>query len=213
MIQEKLNNIKKQVSENVTVVAVSKTKPEISIMDAYKSGHLDFGENKVQELCKKYENLPKNIRWHMIGHLQRNKVKFIAPFIYLIHGVDSIRLLNEINKQAKKCNREIDILLQIHIAQELTKYGFSYEEAKEILVEDNKFENVRIKGFMGMATFTNNTNQIISEFNQLNHFYNQWKDEKYLTTLSMGMSNDYNIAIGQGSNMIRIGSLIFGSRS
>ena len=213
MIVAKLKQIKDSVPENVTVVAVSKTKPVNAIEQVYKSGHLDFGENKVQDLCQKYETLPKDIRWHMIGHLQRNKVKYLAPFVHLIHGVDSERLLNEINKQGAKNNRVIDVLLQIHIAEESTKFGFSYEEAEAVLLKANALENIRINGLMGMASYTNNTIQLKREFHDLNNFYNKLQSTNNWTTLSMGMSNDYRLAISLGSNMIRVGSLIFGSRN
>jgi pyridoxal phosphate enzyme (YggS family) len=174
---------------------------------------LDFGENKVQELCQKHETLPKDIRWHMIGHLQRNKVKYIAPFVHLIHGVDSERLLSEINKQGAINNRVIDVLLQIHIAEESTKFGFSYAEAVAILSKANTFENVRIKGLMGMASYTDNNAQLTSEFSGLQDFYNKLQASNNWTTLSMGMSNDYKLAVSLGSTMIRVGSLIFGSRN
>ena len=213
MIVGKLNQIKDSIPEYVTVVAVSKTKPVNDIEQVYNSGHLDFGENKVQELCQKYEALPKDIRWHMIGHLQRNKVKYLAPFVHLIHGVDSERLLNEINKQGAKNSRVIDVLLQIHIAEESTKFGFSYEEAEAILLKANAMENVHINGLMGMASYTNDTIQLKREFQDLNNFYNKLQSTNNWTTLSMGMSNDYRLAISLGSNMIRVGSLIFGSRN
>ena len=189
------------------------TKPVDAIQQAYNAGHLDFGENKVQELCQKQETLPKDIRWHMIGHLQRNKVKYIAPFVHLIHGVDSERLLNEINKQGAKNNRIIDVLLQIHIAAESTKFGFSYEEAETMLSKANSFENVRITGLMGMASYTDNNAQLTSEFSGLQDFYIKFKKSNNWTTLSMGMSNDYKLAVSLGSTMIRVGSLIFGSRN
>lgn len=213
MIQENLLNIKASVPEHVTVVAVSKTKPAGAILEAHQSGHLDFGENKVQELCQKAETLPKDIRWHMIGHLQRNKVKYIAPFVHLIHGVDSERLLVEINKQAAKNNRIIDVLLQLHIAEETTKFGFSYEEAEAVLAHKNTLENIRIVGVMGMATFSENTAQVKAEFDGLYTFFEKWKKPLQWTTLSMGMSNDYPVAIASGSTMIRVGSLIFGKRN
>lgn len=213
MIVAKLNQIKDSIPENVSVVAVSKTKPVNDIEQVYNSGHLDFGENKVQELCQKYEALPKDIRWHMIGHLQRNKVKYIAPFVHLIHGVDSERLLNEINKQGAKNNRVINVLLQIHIAEESTKFGFSYDEAETVLLNANALENVRINGLMGMASYTDNTIQLKREFQDLNNFYNKLQSTNNWTTLSMGMSNDFRLAVNLGSNMIRVGSLIFGSRN
>ena len=213
MIVANLKQIKDDVPAAVTVVAVSKTKPTDAIQEAYDAGHVDFGENKVQELCLKHETLPKDICWHMIGHLQRNKVKYIAPFVHLIHGVDSERLLNEINKQGDKNDRIIDVLLQIHIAEESTKFGFSYEEAEAVLSKAKKLENVRITGLMGMASYTENTAQLTAEFSGLQDFYNRLKATNKWTTLSMGMSNDYKLAVDLGSNMIRVGSLIFGSRN
>ena len=213
MIVANLKQLKDDVPATLTVVAVSKTKPADAIQLAYEAGHLDFGENKVQELCQKHELLPKDIRWHMIGHLQRNKVKYIAPFVHLIHGVDSERLLNEINKQGAKNNRIIDVLLQIHIAEESTKFGFSYEEAVAILSKANTFENVCITGLMGMASYTDNNVQLTSEFSGLKDFYNKLQPSNNWTTLSMGMSNDYKLAVSLGSTMIRVGSLIFGSRN
>ena len=213
MIVTNLKQIKDDVPAALTVVAVSKTKPADAIQQAYEAGHVHFGENKVQELCQKHEKLPKDIRWHMIGHLQRNKVKYIAPFVHLIHGVDSERLLNEINKQGAKNDRIIDVLLQIHIAEESTKFGFSYEEAEAVLSKAKKLENVRITGLMGMASYTENTAQLTAEFSRLQDFYNRLKATNKWTTLSMGMSNDYKLAVDLGSNMIRVGSLIFGSRN
>lgn len=213
MIVANLKQIKDDVPAAVTVVAVSKTKPTDAIQQAYEAGHVDFGENKVQELCQKHEILPKDIRWHMIGHLQRNKVKYIAPFVHLIHGVDSERLLNEISKQGAKNDRIIDVLLQIHIAEESSKFGFSYEEVEAVLLKAKGLENVRITGLMGMASYTDNTAQLKAEFNGLQDFYNRLKATNKWTTLSMGMSNDYKLAVDLGSNMIRVGSLIFGSRN
>tara|TARA_B100001287_G_scaffold46061_1_gene35138 strand:- start:20284 stop:20937 length:654 start_codon:yes stop_codon:yes gene_type:complete len=217
MISSKIDEIKKTLPSSVVLVAVSKTKPAEMIEQAMKNGHLDFGENKVQELVDKHGTLPKNINWHMIGHLQRNKVKYIAPFIHLIHGVDSERLLIEINKQAKKNNRNIDCLLQFHIAKESTKFGFNMDEIYE-LFERKKLEdlnNINIRGVMGMATFTENKLQIEDEFKQLkNHFTtlsNKLKKDNF-NIISMGMSGDYKIAIDCGSNMVRIGSSIFGAR-
>ena len=213
MIVANLKQLKDDVPAAVTVVAVSKTKPVDAIQQAYEAGHLDFGENKVQELCQKHEILPKDIRWHMIGHLQRNKVKYIAPFVHLIHGVDSERLLSEINKQGAINNRVIDVLLQIHIAEESTKFGFSYAETEAILSKANTLENVRITGLMGMASYTDNNAQLTSEFSGLQDFYNKLQASNNWTTLSMGMSNDYKLAVSLGSTIIRVGSLIFGSRN
>lgn len=217
MISSKIDTIKKSIPSLVTLVAVSKTKPIEMIVEAMETGHLDFGENKVQELVNKYETLPKNIKWHMIGHLQRNKVKYIAPFVHLIHGADSERLIDEINKQGKKNNKNIDCLIQFHIAKESTKFGFNIEEINEV-IEKGKLEewsNVNIRGVMGMATFTKDTNQIKEEFNLLNKYFNQLQnklDKKSFDVISMGMSGDYKIALECGSNMIRIGSSIFGNR-
>ena len=217
MISFKIDEIKSTIPKEVTLVAVSKTKPASMIEQGMKNGHLDFGENKVQELVEKHDKLPKNIKWHMIGHLQRNKVKYIVPFVHLIHGVDSERLLNEINKQGGKINRKIDCLLQFHIANESTKFGFKIEEVQEI-IDSNKiseWKNINIRGVMGMATFTNDTNQIKEEFELLQTNYNLLCEQLPKTTfniLSMGMSGDYSTAIKCGSNMIRIGSSIFGSR-
>lgn len=203
---------------NTTLIAVSKTKPIEDIVALYNAGQRDFGENYVQELVDKATKLPTDIQWHFIGHLQKNKVKYIAPFVYLIHGVDSLSLLAEINKQAQKCNRVIDCLLQIYIAKEETKFGLNAEELTEILstVQTGIFSNIRLKGLMGMASFTENQSQIESEFQYLKHLFESCK-KKYqklsdFTILSMGMSNDYKIAIACGSNMVRIGSLLFGSR-
>lgn len=217
MISDKIDAIKADLGTTVTLIAVSKTKPKEMIIEGMQNGHLDFGENKVQELVDKYESLPKDIRWHMIGHLQRNKVKYIAPFVHLIHGVDSERLLNEINKQGSKNNRIINCLLQFHIAEETSKFGFSLEEVKSIIAQ-NKLQgltNVCIKGVMGMATFTDNKNQIEAEFQKLASYYKEIKESMEKETfevISMGMSGDYKIAVDNGSNMVRIGSTIFGPR-
>ena len=217
MIASRINYIKKQIPNYVTLIAVSKTKPNELIEEGMSSGHLDFGENKVQELVSKYENLPKNIRWHMIGHLQRNKVKYIAPFVYMIHGVDSERLLKEINKQGKNNNRKINCLLQFHIASENTKFGFSLDEVESLQKEDffNHLQHVNICGVMGMATFTEDNEMIRSEFNNLKSYFDKIKihfNVNEFKTISMGMSGDYPIAIDCGSNMIRVGSAIFGER-
>ena len=213
MIAGQIQKLTESLPKDVTLVAVSKTKPNSAIEEAYGVGHRDFGENKVQELCQKAEELPKDIRWHMIGHLQRNKVKYIAPFVHLIHGVDSERLLAEINKQGVRNDRVIDVLIQLHIAEESSKFGFSYDEAASLFSNENLYPNVRVVGLMGMATFTEDKTQITREFETLSTFYNTWKAQKYLSVLSMGMSNDYPIAIAMGSNMIRVGSLIFGRRN
>ena len=211
MIAAQINRLTEQFPKEVTLVAVSKTKPISALEEAYNAGHRDFGENKVQELCQKAEAMSSEIRWHMIGHLQRNKVKYIAPFVHLIHGVDSERLLVEVNKQGAKNNRIIDVL--IHIAEESSKFGFSYAEAVTLFSNENPYPNVRVIGLMGMATFTNDKEQVKREFDTLSAFYSSWKTKKSLSVLSMGMSNDYAIAISSGSNMVRIGSLIFGSRN
>lgn len=216
-----LDNYQKILREigQVRLVAVSKTKPISDLQEAYEAGVRDFGENKVQEMCEKKPHLPQDIRWHLIGHLQTNKVKYIAPFVHLIHSVDSLKLLQEINKQAQKHNRIINCLLQIHIAQEETKFGLSYEEAENILQSSvlQELKNICIKGLMGMATFTDQTEQIRQEFRGLAEFFKhcQTKYSSFNTDfqeLSMGMSGDYPIAIAEGSTMIRVGSALFGER-
>lgn len=227
-IQHNLNNIKSQLPPHVTLVAVSKTKPVNDLMEAYNAGQRIFGENYVQELVEKHQELPKDIQWHFIGHLQSRKVKLIAPFVSLIHGVDSFKLLQEINKQAEKNNRVIDCLLQIFIADEETKFGLDEKELAEILASDDfqKLKNIKIVGLMGMASFTDNQNQIEKEFKHLKTIFNKLQpldtvdseqakqtSNLKLETLSMGMSGDYQLAISCGSNMVRIGSSIFGSRS
>ncbi len=214
-IIKNLHEIQNELPEHVTLVAVSKTKPAEDIQTLYEAGHLDFGENKVQELVGKYDILPKDIRWHLIGHLQKNKVKYIAPFVHLIHSVDSEELLKEINKQAQKNNRMISCLLQIHIADEETKFGMEQEEAEDILKNYKiHYPNVEIIGLMGMATFTEDETQIRNEFKYLKSVFDKFKTQNAeLKTLSMGMSGDYKIAIEEGSNMVRVGSLIFGVRN
>tara|TARA_B100000809_G_scaffold264657_1_gene321088 strand:+ start:15260 stop:15898 length:639 start_codon:yes stop_codon:yes gene_type:complete len=209
-IQENLKLISDLIPNKVTLVAVSKTKPNAAIEEAYAAGQRVFGENKIQELVAKQAGLPKDIEWHMIGHLQRNKVKYIAPFISLIHGVDRFETLKEINKQAKKHNRIIQCLLQAKIAEEETKFGLSFEEINSILISDEfkELNNIAIIGLMGMASFTENQEQVKNEFNSLKTFFDTTK----LTTLSMGMSGDYSLAIQQGSTMVRVGSAIFGGR-
>lgn len=211
-ISENIKHITSQIPENVTLIAVSKTKPNEMLLEAYESGQRHFGENYVQELVDKEAQLPKDIHWHFIGHLQSNKVKYIAPFVYLIHGVDSFSLLKEINKQAQKNNRVIDCLLQIYIAQEETKFGLDFKEASEILnsVEFKELKNIQIKGFMAMASNTENEVQIRKEFKSLKEFSKQFPD---YNTLSFGMSGDYLVAIEEGSTMIRVGSSIFGERN
>ena len=223
-IAQNLTQIKSQLPAHVTLVAVSKTKPVSDLMEAYNAGQRIFGENKIQEMTEKWEQMPKDIEWHMIGHVQTNKVKFMAEYVSLIHGVDSLKLLEEINKQAKKHNRIIDCLLQIHIAEEETKFGLNEEELDEILKnfdsaqsDNNSLENIRIVGLMGMATFTEDTAQIEKEFNHLKAIFDKNKSLNtkncQLNTLSMGMSGDYQLAISCGSTMVRIGSSIFGNRN
>ena len=220
MIANKLQKLYGELPKEVTLVAVSKTKPISDLQDAYDAGQRVFGENKVQEMCAKWEQLPKEINWHFIGHLQRNKVKYLAPFVDLIHGVESFRLLKEINKQAKKHNRVIDVLLQFFIANEETKFGLSFEEAQSILVDENlnELQNVRICGVMGMASFSNNQEQIREEFKTLKSIFDKLKftffdNETSFDIVSMGMSGDYKFAIEEGSTMIRVGSSIFGKRN
>jgi PLP dependent protein len=218
-IPQNLLQIKSQIPDSVTLVAVSKTKPVADLMECYNAGQRIFGENKVQEMVEKYEVMPKDIDWHMIGHLQSNKVKYMAGFVSLIHGVDSLKLLEEINKQAKKHNRIIDCLLQIHIAEEETKFGLNETELHEI-INSNEFkslENIRIVGLMGMASFTDNQSQIKAEFTNLKNIFNKFQQQPTThdpqpTILSMGMSGDYKLAIDCGSTMVRIGSSIFGTR-
>jgi len=215
--QKNLESILKVLeSYNATLVAVSKTKPVEAIREAYGLGQKIFGENYVQELTEKYPQLPSDIKWHFIGHLQSNKIKFIAPFISMIHSVDSFKLLKEINKEALKNNRIIDCLLQVHIAEEETKFGFTFEECRDVLASEEikSLENISIKGLMGMATLTGNENQIRKEFHSLNMFFKQLQTSNIkLQTLSMGMTSDYKIALLEGSNMVRIGSAIFGERN
>ncbi|MFK5983545.1 MAG: YggS family pyridoxal phosphate-dependent enzyme [Flavobacteriaceae bacterium] len=218
-ISENLLKIKNKLPKNVTLVAVSKTKPSNDILEAYATGHLIFGENKIQEMVGKHEELPKDIEWHMIGHIQRNKVKYMAPFVSLIHAVDSLRLLKEINKQALKNNRVINCLLQIKIASEETKFGLTETEVSELLASEEfkSFQNIKIEGLMGMATFTDDQEQLQKEFGLLKNIYDNVcklnTANCQLKTLSMGMSDDYPIALENGSNMIRVGSSIFGKRA
>ena len=210
-IENNLNNVLSSLTKEVTLVAVSKTKPNSELLEAYHAGQKVFGENKVQELVQKAEGLPKDIIWHMIGHLQTNKVKFIAPFVSLIHAVDSIKLLKEINKRAEQNNRVIDCLLQVHIATESTKFGFDITNIEQAIANAKEFLNIKIVGLMGMATLTDNKQQVIQEFKSLKVFFDTVKN-KDITTLSMGMSGDYQLAIEQGSTMSRVGSAIFGLR-
>ena len=218
-IAENINKIKTSLPDNVKLVAVSKTKPNEDILEAYAAGQRIFGENKVQDLVQKYNDLPKDIEWHFIGHLQTNKIKYIAPFISLIHAVDSFKLLKVINNEAKKNNRIIDCLLQFYIAEEETKFGLNFHEVVNIVNSTDfaDLKNIRIVGVMGMATYTDNVEQIESEFKNLFNIYNQLKKEyfaetHYFSEISMGMSDDYRIAVEQGSTMVRIGSTIFGKR-
>lgn len=218
MIKENLQNIKAKLPENVTLVAVSKTKPIEDLQEAYTAGQRIFGENKIQEMVDKYDALPKDIQWHMIGHLQSNKVKYMAHFVDLIHGVDKLKTLEEINKQAKKHNRIINCLLQAKIAKEDTKFGFSFEEIENVLSSEKiaELQNINIVGFMGMATFTDDENQLVEEFTALKQFFDQQKlktQNAKLKILSMGMSGDFELAIKNGSTMVRVGSSIFGGRN
>ena len=214
MISDNLKSILSKLPKSVTLVAVSKTKPNAAIMEAYDAGHRVFGENKVQDMLTKSEELPSDIKWHMIGHLQSNKVKFIAPFVSLIHGVDSLKLIKEIDKRAAQNNRIIDCLLQIHIAEEETKFGLSYTEATQVLDYAKHLPNVRVKGLMGMATNTRDESIVRNEFAGLKELFLKFQSvSKDLQIISMGMSTDYEIAIEQGSTMVRVGSAIFGKRN
>jgi len=219
-ISDNLQKIKDSLPENITLVAVSKTKPVKDLLEAYNAGQRIFGENKVQEMTKKWEQLPKDIQWHMIGHVQTNKVKYMAPFVSLVQGVESLKLLKEINKQAAKNDRIISCLLQIHIAKEETKFGFDTEEVTTILETDTfkSLQNIKVVGLMGMATFTQDKNQIEKEFQQIKTFFDTLKLKQEtqnlkLEILSIGMSGDYKIAIKNGSTMVRVGSAIFGERN
>jgi len=218
-IKENILQIKNALPENVALVAVSKTKPVSDLMEAYEAGQRIFGENKIQEMAEKFAEMPKDIQWQMIGHVQTNKVKYMASFVNLIHGVDSLKLLREIDKQASKNNRVIDCLLQMHIAEEETKFGLDLTELEEVLSEihNDKLGNIKIVGLMGMATFTENQNQIKKEFLYLKSIFDKNQPTQTenckLSTLSMGMSGDYQLAIECGSTMVRIGSSIFGKRS
>ncbi len=217
-IEQNLLSIKSTLPKQVTLVAVSKTKPVSDLMEAYEAGQRVFGENKIQEMVEKWEMMPKDIQWHMIGHVQTNKVKFMAPFVNLIHGVDSLKLLQEIDKQAKKNNRTIDCLLQIFVAEEETKFGLDEDELA-LLLSSTIFQglkNIRVIGLMGMATFTDNQNQIKKEFTHLKTIFDKLQvmttTNCQLNTISRGMSGDYQLAIDCGSTMVRIGSSIFGGR-
>lgn len=213
-IQKNLKRIKKEVGDNVLVVAVSKTKSIDCIKKAYETGHRDFGENKIQEMTSKHNSLPKDINWHMIGHIQTNKVKYLAPYVSLIHSLDSLKLAKEINKQAIKNKRVIDCLIQYKISTEKTKYGLNENEVMEIIELKDNFEGIRILGLMGMASFVNDKNVIDNEFKKLKVLYDKIKySNKNFKLISMGMTLDYNLAIKNGSNIIRIGSKIFGERN
>jgi len=218
---EALNMLKaKSDAAGVTLVAVSKTKSEEDILELYNLGQRDFGENYVQELIKKHESLPKDIRWHFIGHLQSNKVKLIAPFVYLIHGVDSVKLLEVINKEGEKIKRKIKCLLQVHIAKEETKFGFDLIEARQAITHvfvETSFSNIELCGLMGMASFTANQEEVRHEFSSLKSLHEEIRsrvdvDKNSFSILSMGMSGDYELAISEGSNLIRVGSMLFGAR-
>jgi len=218
-IKDNLNNILKTLPAPVKLIAVSKTKPTSAVLEAYGAGQRSFGENKIQEMVNKYDELPKDIEWHMIGHLQSNKVKYMAHFVHLIHGVDSFKTLKEINKQAVKHNRVINCLLQLKIAKEDTKFGLSLPEVENILASEEfkNLKNIKIQGLMGMASFTEDTSEVRSEFKTLKKYFNTLKQTSFnnfnLTILSMGMSGDYPIAIEEGSTMVRVGSSIFGERN
>ena len=218
-LADRLIDLRTKIPADVQLIAVSKTKPASMIQELYQAGQRAFGENKVQEMVDKYEQLPKDIQWHLIGHLQTNKVKYIAPFVHLIHAVDSLKLLQEIDKQAAKYGRIIPCLLQFHIANEETKFGLDFSEAEEILQsrEFIEMQNVQIVGLMGMATFTEDQEQIRDEFRNLNNYFQIIKSHYFkfnpdFKHLSMGMSGDYELAIEEGSTMVRIGSTLFGSR-
>ncbi|MGB0176031.1 MAG: YggS family pyridoxal phosphate-dependent enzyme [Owenweeksia sp.] len=217
LIAENIQRFKKQLSEKVTLVAVSKTKPVEDIREAYDAGHRDFGENRIQEMVEKYEDLPKDIRWHMIGHVQGNKIKYMAPFVHLVHGMDKPKRIKELDKEAAKNDRVIDCLIQVHIAEEESKFGFDYKEAWAFLEDKpaQKYPNVRIRGLMGMATLTDDQARIRNEFKGLFQFYDKVRTELSpgeFNILSMGMSDDFQWAVDEGSNMVRIGSAIFGKR-
>ena len=213
-ISQNLKQLKSEISHNVTLVAVSKTKPKEAVLEAYATGHRIFGENKVQEMTQKWEELPRDIQWHMIGHLQTNKVKYIAPYVSMIHSLDRVKLANEIDRQGARYRRVIDCLIQIKIAKEEEKFGFEPNEALTFLeqLRTNPMPNINIRGVMGMATFTPDSEQIKHEFSLLKTFFDQNKLAHNLEILSMGMSGDYPLALELGSNMIRVGSAIFGSR-
>ena len=217
-IRKKISDVLKEIGNNVTLVAVSKTKPDTLIKDAYDFGQRDFGENKVQDLKAKAERLPKDIRWHMIGRIQTNKIKDFIGFVHLIHGVDRTKVLTIIDKEARKAGRIVDILIQVHISQEETKAGFSIPELMDLVKNNNlnNYENIRVRGLMGMASFTDNENQITHEFSIIKELFDQLKRKRnssHFDILSTGMSGDFKIAIKEGSNMIRLGTALFGERN
>ncbi len=212
-ISSALQEIKSQLPASVELIAVSKTKPVALLQEAYDAGQRHFGENKVQEMAEKYEVLPKDIAWHMIGHVQTNKIKYMAAFVHLVHGVDRLKVLQELNKQAKKVDRTIDCTLQVHIAQEDTKFGFDTSELAEVVAALETFTHVRVRGLMGMATFTDNHAQIRAEFMRLKAAFDTYGATRQWDVLSMGMSGDYPIAVECGATHVRIGSSIFGARN
>lgn len=216
-VAEKIQSFRADLPAEVELVAVSKTKPVEMLKAAYEVGQRHFGENRVQEMAEKYEQLPKDIKWHMVGHVQSNKIKYMAPFVHLVHGMDKPKRLKELNKEAAKNDRQIDCLLQIHIAQEESKFGFDYQEARSLLAQDpaERYPHLRIRGLMGMATLTDDQDQVRREFAGLAAFFREQQSAGHLAAfdiLSMGMSGDYQIAIEEGANMIRIGSTLFGPR-
>ncbi|WP_010227802.1 YggS family pyridoxal phosphate-dependent enzyme [Gillisia marina] len=215
-ISENIKRYQDELGENITLVAISKTKPTSDLLEAYQAGQRVFGENKIQEMAEKWENLPRDIQWHMVGHVQRNKVKYMAPFVSLIHAVDSLKLLKEIDKEAKKNERTISCLLQIKIAEEESKFGLDADEAREILASEEfqELKNIKVIGLMGMATFSDDEAKVRGEFDYLKSVYDDLKKKQpQFEVLSMGMSGDYKIAVTCGSNMVRIGSAIFGERN
>lgn len=216
-IPANIKKLRKELPPEVTLIAVSKTKPVEDLLMAYEAGQRDFGENRIQEMADKYEQLPKDIRWHMIGNVQGNKIKYMAPFVHLVHGMDKAKRFAELNKEAAKQGRVIECLLQVHIAKEETKFGFSYDEAMEFMSQDlgQQFPNIQLRGLMGMATFTEDQSRVREEFQGLASFFIKTQDQfemESFNILSMGMSGDYKIAVSEGSTMIRVGQAIFGSR-
>lgn len=213
LIQSALTTVRASLQEGVQLVAVSKTKPVELLLEAYEAGQRDFGENKVQEMALKAETMPKDIRWHMIGHVQTNKIKYMAPFVHMVHGVDREKVLRELDKHGKKVDRTINCLLQVHIAQEETKFGWSITELEEALPTLSTYSNIKVCGLMGMASNTDNKDQIGKEFSGLSNFYNVHAQKQGWNTLSIGMSGDYTIAMAHGATHVRIGSSIFGART